>query len=86
MAALTIRKLDEEAERRLRIRAARHSRSIEEEARQILLAELRDEGPRTGNLADAIAAIVDPVGGIEIDVPPRGGGRELPSFDSAGDT
>jgi hypothetical protein len=34
-----------------------------------------------GNLADAIRAIVDPVGGIELDLPERGGYREPPRFD-----
>jgi phosphopantothenoylcysteine decarboxylase / phosphopantothenate---cysteine ligase len=36
MASITIRRLDEEAKRRLRLRAARHGRSMEDEARIIL--------------------------------------------------
>jgi plasmid stability protein len=36
MASITIRNLDEETKRRLRIRAAKHGRSMEEEARRIL--------------------------------------------------
>src|SRR3954447_16197457 len=36
MASITIRRLDEEAKRRLRLRAARHARSMEDEARIIL--------------------------------------------------
>ncbi len=38
MANLNIRRLDDETIRRLRIRAAQHGRSMEEEARQLLLA------------------------------------------------
>jgi hypothetical protein len=30
----------------------------------------------------AIAAIVDPIGGIELDLPHRGGFREPPRFDN----
>jgi phosphopantothenoylcysteine decarboxylase / phosphopantothenate---cysteine ligase len=36
MASITIRRLDEQAKRRLRLRAARHGRSMEDEARIIL--------------------------------------------------
>src|SRR6516162_4783327 len=36
MASITIRRLDEAAKRRLRLRAARHGRSMEDEARIIL--------------------------------------------------
>src|SRR6266487_3535572 len=36
MASITIRRLDDEAKRRLRLRAARHGRSMEDEARIIL--------------------------------------------------
>jgi len=35
MATVTIRRLDEAVKSRLRIRAARHGRSMEEEAREI---------------------------------------------------
>jgi plasmid stability protein len=36
MASLNIRKLDDETHVRLRVRAAQHGRSMEEEARQLL--------------------------------------------------
>ena len=36
MASITIRNLDDDVKRRLRIRAAEHGRSMEEEAREIL--------------------------------------------------
>ncbi len=40
MASLTIRQLDDEVKRRLRLRAARHGRSMEEEARHLLAQHL----------------------------------------------
>lgn len=43
MATLTIRNLDDETKRLLREQAARHDRSMEEEARQILRSVV---GPR----------------------------------------
>lgn len=81
MATLTIRKLDEKLKKRLRLQAARHGRSMEEEARQILAEGLQSRRPAPQNLADAIAALVDPIGGIELDIPVRSIGREPPRFD-----
>ncbi len=40
---LTIRNLDEEVKRKLRLRAASHQRSMEAEAREILAASLAQE-------------------------------------------
>ena len=40
MASLTIRQLDDDVKRRLRLRAARHGRSMEEEARHLLALHL----------------------------------------------
>jgi plasmid stability protein len=40
MATLTIRQLDEKTKTRLRVRAAHHGRSMEEEAREILRSAL----------------------------------------------
>ena len=81
MASLTIRMLDERLKKKLRLRAARNGRSMEEEARQILAAGLRDEHAAATNLADAIAAIIDPIGGLELDLPFRSPMREPPRFD-----
>jgi len=46
MASITIRQLDDKSKRRLRLRAARHGRSMEDEARTILreAAALEDDG------------------------------------------
>ncbi len=85
MASLTIRRLDENLKKRLRLQAARNGRSMEEEARLVLAAALKRPPRRpahvAGNAADAIAALFDPIGGIELDLPPRSRTREPPRFD-----
>jgi plasmid stability protein len=76
-----IRKIDDEVKKRLRIEAARNGRSMEEEARRILTAAVTPRAPLAGNAGDVIASIVDPIGGIELDLPHRGPVREPPRFD-----
>ncbi|MGH8553594.1 MAG: FitA-like ribbon-helix-helix domain-containing protein [Methylococcales bacterium] len=44
MATLTIRKLDDEIKAGLRLRAAAHDRSMEEEVRQILKQAVQSPG------------------------------------------
>jgi phosphopantothenoylcysteine decarboxylase/phosphopantothenate--cysteine ligase len=70
MASITIRNLEERLKQQLRIQAARNSRSMEEEARAILA---RGTGSaRIGeNVADAIAAIVAPIGGVDLEPLPH---------------
>jgi plasmid stability protein len=71
MAAMSIRNLDERVVELLRIRAARHGRSMEAEVRAIIVDAVRepDQGP---NLAQAIMARFGEIGGVELDLPPRG--------------
>ncbi len=82
MASITIRNLDDDVKRRLRIRAAGHGRSMEEEAREIL-REVVGQERRSQNLAAAIRARVAPLGGVDLDLPPREPMREAPAFDQA---
>lgn len=82
MASITIRNLDDDVKRRLRIRAAGHGRSMEEEAREIL-REVVGEERRSQNLAAAIRARVAPLGGVDLDLPPREPMRNPPAFDQA---
>ena len=82
MASITIRNLDDEVKRRLRVRAAEHGRSMEEEAREILRQVVGQEKP-AHNLAAAIRARVAPLGGVELDLPAREPMREPPAFDRA---
>ncbi len=80
MASITVRNLDEGVKKRLRVRAAGNGRSMEEEARIILREAVE---PETGeeNLAEAIRARFAPLGGVELEVPPRDPMREPPKFD-----
>jgi len=72
MASITIRRLDDSVKAKLRIRAAQNGRSMEEEARLLLTQTLKEkELPNSGNLADAIRRLVEPLGGIELEIPPR---------------
>jgi plasmid stability protein len=82
MASITIRNLDDDVKRRLRIRAAGHGRSMEEEAREIL-REVVGEARRSQNLAAAIRARVAPLGGVDLGLPPREPMRDPPAFDQA---
>jgi plasmid stability protein len=45
MASLTIRKLDGDLKKRLRLQAARHGRSMEEEVRHLLAGQFGAAGP-----------------------------------------
>ena len=79
MASITIRNLDEEVKARLRVRAAEHHRSIEEEAR-LILRDAVGPGKPPRNLVSAIRARIAPLGGVDLALPPREPGREPPSF------
>ena len=72
MANLTIRNLDNDVKRRLRVRAAEHHRSMEEEVRIILHDAVKGErtGPR--DLAKFTRECFAPLGGVELELPPRG--------------
>ena len=79
MASITIRNLDDDVKTRLRVRAAEHHRSMEEEVRIILRdAVTRRRGPR--DLAAFTRQCFASLGGIELDLPPRGPMREPPDF------
>jgi plasmid stability protein len=79
MASITIRNLDDGIKRQLRVRAAEHGRSMEEEAREIL-REVTGATAPPANLAAAIRARIGPLGGVDLDMPPREPMREPPSF------
>jgi antitoxin FitA len=81
MSSITIRNLEANVKSRLRVRAARHGRSMEEEARDILRGALSEKAPRPTNLFDAIRRRVAPLGGVELKIPAREPMRETPRFD-----
>ena len=79
MASITVRNLDDGLKRRLRIRAAEHGRSMEEEAREILRQAIGN--PVTSdNLGETIHRRFAALGGVELDRPPREPMPEPPSF------
>jgi antitoxin FitA len=80
MASITIRRLDDTVKAKLRLRAARHGRSMEEEARAILKAGLGAKDSPHRNLAEAIRARIEPLGGVELNLPRREAARHPPSF------
>jgi plasmid stability protein len=82
MATLTIRNVDATIKERLRLRAARHGRSMEAEARTIIreaVASERDEAEP--NLAEAIRRRFAPLGGVDLELPPPEDVEAPPSFD-----
>ena len=82
MASITIRRLDEALKARLRLKAARHGRSMEEEAREILRSSLQAEAPKELDLAAAIRRHVVAIGGIDVALPRREALRKPPKFKS----
>lgn len=70
MAALSIRDLDDSVKEKLRIRAARHGRSMEAEIRAILTSAVSDEAPRT-DLFSALTERFTRLGGADLDLPAR---------------
>lgn len=80
MASMTIRNLDEPLKVRLRIQAARHGRSMEEEARDILRSALASEPPQGDTLVSAIRGRLAPFGGVDLVLPARDPIREPSGF------
>ena len=81
MASITIRNLDDTLKSRLRVQAAVHGRSMEDEARDILQSGLSREPTRKGSLAASIRAKFAPLGGVTLPVVVREPMRAPPSFD-----
>ncbi len=72
VATLTIRDLDDELKRSLRMRAASLNRSMEEEARQILRAALQPQAPAAAQaLSMRIRARVAGLGDVVLPIAPR---------------
>ena len=81
MAALTIRKLDNTVKARLRLRAAQHGRSMEEEARQILSAAVTAEPVNQGQqMVDAFREVFGSRGGFDLELPSRNTEWTPPTF------
>ena len=84
MASLIVRNIDDALKEKLRLRAARHGRSMEEEARTILKDALATDEPlQTGlDFLNAMRARLAPYGYLDIELPPREmDDRDPPTFD-----
>lgn len=68
MAQLIVRNLEEGVKLRLRRRAARHGRSMEEEARDILRNAVRGEDATAGGLGSEVAALFSQAG-LDTEIP-----------------
>ena len=80
MASITIRNLDDDVKTRLRVRAAEHHRSMEEEVR-VILREAVGHAPNPQSLSEIARALFGPDNGVDLELPPREPMREPPSFD-----
>jgi plasmid stability protein len=81
VASITIRNLEVPLKARLRIRAAHHGRSMEDEARHILRAALAEERLPVTNLGETIHRRFARLGGVEVAEVKREALRTPPSFD-----
>lgn len=71
MAVMTIRNIDDAIKNRLRVRAAMHGRSMEDEARDILRSALSTELPPPNDLGHAIHRRFAKLGGVDLPLLPR---------------
>ena len=80
MATLTIRNLDDEIKSRLRIRAARNDRSMEEEVRLILRHALldTDDAGATPGLGTRIRQRLEATGGVDLELPEHSEAARIP--------
>ena len=78
MASITIRNIEDDLKERLRVRAARHGHSMDEEARIILR---RAAGGISGaELLEISANLFGEKHGVELELPSRVPEREVPRF------
>ncbi len=85
MASVTIRNLDDDLKARLRVRAAQHGHSMEEEAREILRTALAEEVRAPHNLAESIHRRFSVLGGVELPEVPRDTLRDPPALGGSSD-
>ena len=81
MASITVRNIDDDLKRRLRIRAAAKGNSMEQEARDILRSVLVEDTAPEKNFVTEFRELFKPFGDVVLDIPPREPMREPPKFD-----
>jgi antitoxin FitA len=80
MASITVRNLEDDLKKKLRMRAAEHGRSMEDEVRNILRASLIENVRKPKDLFTTIRQRIEPLGGVELDIRRSGATREPPTF------
>jgi antitoxin FitA len=79
MGSILIRNLDDRLKERLRVRAASHGRSMEEEARTVLRDGL-EEANEPVNIVDLARTLFGSEYGIDLEPHPDAFAREPPDF------
>jgi len=82
MSTLTIRNLEPAIKDKLRMSAATHGRSMEEEVRTILRSVLSQPAAPTTGMGSRIHARFAAIGGVELDVPARTSAPRAANFDN----
>jgi plasmid stability protein len=82
MASLTIRNLEDSTKAQLRLQAARHGRSMEEEVRSILRQAVTGSPPQPSRegVGSRIQAHFARLGGMELELPKRTDQPEAPDL------
>ena len=75
MTAITIRKLPDETKQKLRLRAAAHGRSMEAEARDILVTSLNQPAGADISWIQQLVELGRSVGGVDLPIDPRDAAR-----------
>lgn len=81
VASITIRNLDDALKSRLRVRAARHGRSMEDEAREIMRQVLAEGEASSRDLACSIRRRFSKLGGVELELAEREPMRQPPKIE-----
>lgn len=66
MSAITVRQLPDDVKQRLRMRAAANGRSMEAEARSILVGALTEDRAVDLTWVDRLVAVGDELGGVDL--------------------
>ena len=82
VATLTIRNVEDDIKKQLKIVAAQNGVSLEDELRRVVRqAAMRPrKAMQFTNLYDAIRDLVEPHGGFDLDIPPRSVAERDPPF------
>jgi antitoxin FitA len=80
MGSLTIRNLDDHVKSKIRMRAAKHGRSMEEEARRLLTVAVQRPASDDVGMGTAIRRRFASLGSLKLEALPRETMRKPPKF------